>query len=183
MPRTNNINIKGENKTMKRYKLEKRDINYNLDLEDELYSMDYTVIINGFVNYKGLNEEKTEEDFQDCDIIPLFATIHGNISFNTYKFSQWDSGKVGFIAVNEKESFTNEDLDLLLEKLDSLYNGYYYELAVIEEDICDCCDNVKDSEFIDGVFVFTEKEKKDAILYLMEEYPNIYNLNDFIDEY
>ena len=164
---------------MEKYILKKDYYGFNIDMNEEFYfdnENTVNVIINGFKNYSGINEDLTIEDIdtKKYNIYPLYATIHSCISFNTCLASKWDSGRVGNVAIKKDEP--KDTIDYYIEKLDAIYNGWVYNISVLKQIVCECCNNVKEEEYEESYLCFTESEVLDAEKELKEQY-NIKDLS------
>jgi hypothetical protein len=58
----------------------------------------------------------------------------------------------------------------------------FVELIINELDICECCNNIKKWEYIDG-FIFNIKnaEDKEAVVSFVNSYIKDFNINDLVE--
>ena len=120
------------------------------------------------IEYAGGDLSIEDIDKEKYNIYPLYATIHSGISFNTYLFSKWDSGAVGYIAVRKNKE--ENTINYIIEKLDAIYNGWIYEVSLVKQSVCKCCNQVENEEYGESYLCFTSEEVDKAIKELKEDY-------------
>lgn len=113
----------------------------------------------GFIgeDITGYNEEEIEELLQDKIWLPVYLYEHSGQTINTTGFScPWDSGQVGYIAVEKSKVLkewnrkklspklikqVKEVLESQVQEIDDYLTGnvYRYEITKEEEEIIDSC--------------------------------------------
>ncbi len=131
---------------------------------------DIIYIIDNLKNFESLNDDLDVDTLkeQGYDEIPLYATVHGTISFNIGKERcPWDSGRAGKVLYKKKANINplklNDIVNNDLWKLTNAYNGFVYEVIVQTVYIEETHYTIEDWEMIDGGNGFFMDEVEDAV--------------------
>jgi hypothetical protein len=111
-------------------------------------------------------EAKIHENYNVAIIKPLYMFEHSGIAFSTTPFAdKWDSGRLGFIFITKELAEgmgweTAEQLDKALEFEIEIKNKFeseeIYQVDKEQGEVCDCCGNVKQWEYIESAEGFDD---------------------------
>lgn len=123
---------------------------FDFEFEEEVYETDIVIFnhkdnMNRFSLLHGVNYEKIKNE--NLKPYPLFVYNHSIEVFQSSRTSRWDSGRIGTVyAKNEKV------LQNTLARLTDIWNGFGYNLSIVNIEKCSCCGHVSE-EIEDSVLM------------------------------
>jgi hypothetical protein len=135
-------------------------------------------------NYQNM-VECIEDNKKDYHIFSLYMYKHSGLAFSLTPFSdKWDSSLIGSICVS-KEFSSVEATKMarqMVQEANDIEAGAFVDLRINELDICDCCNNTKSEDCIDGfTFNINIYEDKEKVVNFVNYYIKDFNIND-LDE-
>jgi hypothetical protein len=178
---------------MKKYEVKIIDVDYGMlegfgfnrdDDAIKIYTFHRNYEIGNKHNYTNMIE-CIEDNQKDNHIYSLYMYDHSGLAFSLAPFNdKWDSALFGCVCVSKELSSieaTKRACEMVKEAND-IEAGAFVELIINELDICECCNNTKNREYIDGfIFNIYNKEDKEAVIRLVKSYIKYFNTND-LDE-
>lgn len=125
--------------------------------------------------------ECIEDNEKDNHIFSLYMYEHSGIAFSLAPFGdKWDSCLIGSICVS-KEFSSIEATKMaceMVKEANDIEEGAFVELVINELEICECCNNTKSEDYIDGfIFNINNEEDKEAVIRLVNSYIKDFDIN------
>lgn len=126
-------------------------------------------------------QECIDDNKKDNHIFSLYMYDHSGLAFSLTDFNdRWDSGLLGYICIRKNISRleANKIAYDMVQEANDIEAGAFVELIINELDICDCCNNIKSREYIDGlVFNINNKENKKDVVSFVNSYIKDFDIN------
>lgn len=178
---------------MKKFEAKIKDVDYEMleglgfsqveddDYDIKVYTFHKNYRIGNKHSYQDL-QEVTEDNKNNYHIFSLYMYDHSGLAFSLTPFAdKWDSGLLGYICIT-KNILLSEASKIaceMVQEANDIEAGAYVELIISELDICDCCNNIKNSEHInDFMFNIYNKEDKKTVVDFVSYYIKDFDIND-----
>lgn len=178
---------------MKKYEAKIKDVDYEMleglgfsQVDDDVYDIKvYTF----HRNYR-IGDNHSYQDLTECiddnkkayHIFNLYMYDHSGLAFSLTDFNdRWDSGLLGYICIRKNISRleANKIAYDMVQEANDIEKGAYVELIISELEICECCNNIKNSEYIeDFMFNIYNKEDKTSVVKSVNYYIKDFDIND-----
>jgi hypothetical protein len=131
-------------------------------------------------SYQNL-QECIEDNQKDNHIFSLYMYDHSGLAFSLAPFGdRQDISLLGYVCVSKEFSSieaTKIACEMVKEEND-IQSGAFVELIINELDICDCCSNIKNREYIDSlIFNVCYREEKEAVVSFVNSYIKDFDIN------
>lgn len=127
-------------------------------------------------------QEVIEDNKNNYHIFNLYMYEHSGLAFSLTPFAdKWDSGLLGYICISKNISKleANKRAYDMVQEANDIEAGAFVEIVINELEFCDCCNNIKNTDYIDGfIFNIYDKEDKKTVVKSVNYYIKDFDIND-----
>lgn len=164
--------------------LEEMGFNKGYDEDIKVYTFHRHYDIGNKHSYQDLQEVK-EDNKNNYHIFSLYMYDHSGLAFSLAPFGdKWDSSLFGCVCVSKEISSpeATKIASAMVQEANDIEMGAFVEIIINELEICECCNNTKSWDYIDGfIFNIYDKEDKASVVKSVNYYIKDFNIND-LDE-